>query len=186
MSESDKQKPILFYSNACPLCAEIFAIIKTNRTMNNYKLICTDDPSFKMSAHVSSVPTLFAKELTMPIVGEVVKAWVKKNDYFNIPTNNIAYTQSHPTKVFVPNAELVEKAMTVDTDLITLNGNDEGMNRTAVHYDKITQMKITGTRDEINDTRLMQAIQQEKLLKLKNARTGQIDAILQSNKTLKF
>ena len=178
----EKLKPVLFYSRLCPYCSNAINIIMNNNTRNNYRLLCVDDPNFKMSEHVKNVPTLFAKELNKPLVGAEVINWIQSNDFFNIPTNNVQYTKSNPIKLFSIDNELQKTAITKDTNLIAWSGNDDEMNKTSAKFNEITQMYITNTDKHIIDSKMNKFLQEQKLNTLEQGRKNQIDDILSKNK----
>ena len=79
----------------------------------------------------------------------------------------------------------MENPNTKDINYISINDNDDDLNKTIVNFNKINEIFITEDINKIiKDFKINKELQNQKLDQLLNNRTNQIDSILNFNKKL--
>lgn len=170
-------KHILFYSDKCKHCSALLTSINKTCTQDNYKFISVDNSSIKIPEIITKVPTLIVKGMNKPLVGKEVFSWFNSQQFLNLSTNNI-------NNIFNPHFKSDNTlANSKDINYVSLNGNDDDMNKRIVRVNKFNDILIT---DDINkvikDNKINQELQNSKLNQLLNNRTSQIETILNLNK----
>lgn len=68
---------ILFYSRECPMCKNLFLLLKSENMLTRFKLICVDNILDKIPKTITKVPTLILSTMNQPLVAEQIFLWIK-------------------------------------------------------------------------------------------------------------
>jgi hypothetical protein len=79
MTRSNGEIAILFYSDRCNHSRAIMVTIANSPLHPMIKKVCVDNPAAKIPRIVTSVPTLIARGINRPLVGQEINDWVSKN-----------------------------------------------------------------------------------------------------------
>ena len=171
-------KHILFYSDKCIHCIKLLKIIENNK--DNFKFIDVDNKNTKIPAIIEKVPTLIVKGMNKPLIGKEVFSWINAQQFLNLETNNI-----NNVKNPIFSVDINQNPNTKDINYISINDNDDDLNKTIVNFNKINEIFITEDINKIiKDFKINKDLQNQKLDQLLNNRTNQIDSILNFNKKL--
>lgn len=68
---------MLFYSRECPMCKNLFLLLKSENMLTRFKLICVDNILDKIPKTITKVPTLILSNINQPLVAEQIFLWIK-------------------------------------------------------------------------------------------------------------
>jgi hypothetical protein len=77
---TDKQQAninIIFYSEQCPTCRNLFFILKNENLLQNFKLECIDGRVDKFKSFLTKVPTMILAGHSKYLICEEIFDWVK-------------------------------------------------------------------------------------------------------------
>ena len=79
-SQPPDQRPILFYSNHCAHCRQLFHDLQQTQLAAQLHMICVDQtPRARLPSFVRSMPTLVLGPTSHPLVGDQAFAWFDKH-----------------------------------------------------------------------------------------------------------
>ena len=172
-------KHILFYSDQCVHCCNLLKIIESQK--DNFKLIDVNNKNVKIPNIIEKVPTLIVRGMNKPLIGKEVFTWLSAQEFINLQTNNIEYVKNPKFNV----DKINQNPNTKDTNYISLNNDDDELNKSIVNFNKMNEIFITEDINKIiKDFKINKDLQNKKLDTLLNNRTNQIDSILNFNKKL--
>lgn len=96
LQTKEKELGILFYSNNCSHSKLFLAQLYKSPINDSVKKICVDKDNVKIPSFVSSVPTLIARGINKPLVGDQTNAWLENicNSYRNMGSSQGPKTQT--------------------------------------------------------------------------------------------
>lgn len=83
-TESKKEMGVLFYSNNCNHSKTFLVNLMKTKINDSVKKICVDGNDIKLPSVIKSVPTLIARGINRPLVGEQVFAWLENEASKNV------------------------------------------------------------------------------------------------------
>jgi len=170
-------KFFVFYSSQCQFCDKLLKTIQNEKLVDQCQLVSFEQNPDKIPSFIENVPTIVAPNLSKPLVGVEAIEWIENKKYFNQITNNIS-----TKNVINPNikSELNElsfnkaEANSISDHYTTIN--DTNIEKAMLDYDKINEnAPITNDiSKKINDIKINNVLQEEKLKELVNLRKHQL------------
>jgi len=171
---------LLYYSDRCLHCDKLIKTIQNENLIKQCKLICfeTHPEKFPDPKIVCNVPTIIAKNVSKPLIGEEAQSWIENKKYFDQITNNLNKNNVLDPKI----KSALEDLEYNKSEVVNISDHYTTFNETEIlkpkfmsEYDKIDiPMSNSSNNTKLEETKITEEAHKKKLKELIMLRKNQI------------
>lgn len=156
LNTNTKSPNMLFYSRTCKACSDLLFLLKNEKMLAYFKLICVDDILDNIPKSITQVPTLLLTNINKPLVCKEIFEWIKTVKSFSA---NVSHGKLDNLQGFTfESTQLVHVTKDKDnTNFVGISDESQVIVTPSENKNKITDKDFYSKTKEIIDTRKEQS-----------------------------